>query len=582
VRGFNLFKNTMKELIREAVAEFALGKDFTVEHPADEKMGDYSTNIALVLAKELGRNPRELALDLVVKLQSNKKLKDKVERIEPAGPGFINFSLKDSYLLGEMQEVSVEKKNYGRNRDLYEKKVMVEYTDPNPFKQFHIGHLMSNAIGESLSRLLEYQGAELKRANYQGDVGLHVAKSIFGIRELLAERNTGIDEISKIDLEGRVKFLGEAYARGAGEYEEKEEVKSEIDELNKVIYNKEDSGVNEVYDLGRKWSLEYFEKIYEKLGTKFDEYFFESEVGPLGLGLVKEYLSKGVFEESQGAVIFDGEKYGLHTRVFINKFGLPTYEAKDLALMRAKYERFPYDKSVIVTANEINEYFNVILKAASLISPELSERTMHVGHGMLRLKNGKMSSRTGDVVTGESLISAVSEEIKKKMKETGRDKEVENLESVVSKVAVGAIKYSMLKQSPGKDISFDFETSLSFDGDSGPYLQYAYARSMSVWEKSGKTKTDTVGEVILENDERNILRWIYRFPEIVEVAGNNLSPNLICSYLIELSSRFNLFYANCKIVGTDKENFRLALTKVMAQILSNGLWLLGIETVEKM
>ncbi len=572
----------IKETIKEVVAEFALGKEFAVEHPADEKMGDFSTNAALVLAKNLGRNPRELALDLVVKLQGNEALKEYVEKIEPAGPGFINFYLKDKYLLEEMQEVLGEKNDYGRNKELFEKKVMVEYTDPNPFKQFHIGHLMSNAIGESLSRLMEFQGAEIKRANYQGDVGLHVAKSIYGLRELFAERNTDMQGIGKMSLCERIKFLGEAYARGAKEYEEMERVKLEIDELNKTIYDKDDSEVNEVYELGRKWSLEYFELIYKKLGTKFDEYFFESEVGSIGLGLVKEYLARGVFEESQGAVIFNGEKYGLHTRVFINKMGLPTYEAKDLALIRVKYERFPYDRSVIVTANEINEYFNVLLKAVSFISPDLAERTMHVGHGMLRLKNGKMSSRTGDVVTGESLLLEVGDEIRKKMKETGRDKEVENIESVITKVAVGAIKYSMLKQSPGKDISFDFETSLSFEGDSGPYLQYAYARSMSVLEKAGSKDIFAFGEVTPAPEERNLLRWIYRFPETVEIAGNNLSPNLICSYLIELSSRFNLFYANCKIVGTDSENFRLALTRVTAQILANGLWLLGIETVDKM
>jgi len=572
----------IKGIIREAIAELTSGKEFSVEHPADEKMGDFSTNAALVLSKELGRNPRELALDLVVKLQGNKKLMGIVEKIEPAGPGFINIYLKDKYLLGQMDKVLTTKEKYGGNEALHLQKVMVEYTDPNPFKQFHIGHLMSNAIGESLSRLFEFSGAEIRRANYQGDVGLHVAKCIWGVWELFAERNTDIDEIGRMDLDSRVKFLGEAYALGAKEYEETEKVKVEIDELNKMIYEKEDPEVMAVYELGRKWSLEYFEKIYEKLGTKFDEYFFESEVGSIGLGLVREFLNKGVFGESQGAVIFNGEKYGLHTRVFINKLGLPTYEAKDLALIRAKFERFPYDRSVIVTANEINEYFNVILKAASLINADLAERTIHVGHGMLRLKNGKMSSRTGQVVTGESLIMDVSDEIRKKMKTTGRGKEIENIDSVVSKVAVGAIKYSMLKQSPGKDIAFDFETSLSFEGDSGPYLQYAYARSMSVLEKAGKKKADYEKITSLGSEEKNLLRWIYRFPEMVEVAGNNLSPNLICSYLIELASRFNLFYTNCKIVGTDKEGFRLALTKAMAQVLANGLWLLGIETVDKM
>ncbi len=573
---------SIKQTLREAIVELALGKEFTVEHPADEKMGDYSTNIAMVLAKELQRNPRELAVDLVGKLEKNVNLETIVEKMEVAGPGFINFYLRNDFLLNEMKEVLLEKENYGRNEALLQKKVIVEYTDPNPFKQFHIGHLMSNAIGESLSRLLEFQGAVLKRANYQGDVGLHVAKCIYGLRELFSEKSIDVDDLAKLSLDNRVKFMGDAYVRGAKEYEEMEKVKTDIDELNRVIYNREDEKVNIVYDLGRKWSLEYFEVVYKKLGTKFDEYFFESEMSEVSLGLVVEYLIKGVFEESQGAVIFDGEKYGLHTRVFKNKMGLPTYEAKELALIRAKFERFNYDKSVIVTANEINEYFKVLLKAASFIYPDLAERTVHIGHGMLRLKNGKMSSRTGQVVTGESLMAEVSDEILKKMEESGRGKEIKDLESVIMKVAIGAIKYSMLKQSPGKDISFDFETSLSFEGDSGPYLQYAYARSMSVLEKAGNKEIELKNITTLTSEEKNLLRWIYRFPEMVEVAGNNLSPNLICSYLIELSSRFNLFYANCKIVGTDSEMFRLSLTKAMAQVLSNGLWLLGIETVEKM
>lgn len=571
-----------KEVIKKAIEELALGKEFTVEHPADEKMGDYASNVALVLAKEIGRNPRELALDLVNKLRDNQELMRIVEKIEPAGPGFINFYLNRSYLLGNLREVFAEGDKYGSNNDFGGEKVIIEYTDPNPFKQFHIGHLMSNAIGESLSRVMEFSGASVVRANYQGDVGLHVAKCIYGIRELLAEKKMDVEDLKNWDLEERVAFMGEAYARGARSYEEVEKVKAEIEELNKAIYKKSDLGVNEIYDLGREWSLTYFEKIYAKLGTKFDQYFFESQVGDRGLQLVKKYMKTGVFEESQGAVIFPGEKYGLHTRVFINKMGLPTYEAKDLALIQLKSERVPYEKSVIVTANEVNDYFDVILKAASLVEPELAAKTVHIGHGMLRLKNGKMSSRTGQVITGESLIADVGAEIKKKMEETEKTKEINQIDKVVTKVAIGAIKYSMLKQSPGKDIAFDFESALSFEGDSGPYLQYAYARAKNVLKKGNVKEVGFVETESLQNAEEHLIRWIARFPEIVEAAKNNLAPNLLCSYLIELSSRFNLFYGQCKIVGTPEEKFRLSLTKAMVTVLGSGLWLLGIETVETM
>ncbi len=571
-----------KEIIKKAVEELCLGKEFTVEHPADEKMGDYASNVALVLAKELGRNPRELALDLVNKLSINAELTKIVDRVEPAGPGFINFYLNKKYFREEMAAVFSEGDKYGSTNDYSGVKVIVEYTDPNPFKLFHIGHLMSNAIGESLSRIMEFCGADLVRANYQGDVGLHVAKCIYGIKKLFAERKVDVDDLKSDDLNVRVAFLGEAYARGAKEYEGAGEAKTVIEELNKTIYTKDNAEINKIYDLGREWSLEYFEKVYKKLGTKFDQYFFESQVGDRGLQLVKEFLNKGVFEESQGAIIFPGEKYGLHTRVFVNKMGLPTYEAKDLALIQIKKERVSYEKSIIVTANEVNDYFEVVLKAASLIEPDLAAKTVHIGHGMLRLKNGKMSSRTGQVVTGEKLIGEVGEEVRRKMTENEKIKNVKKVEETIDKVAIGAIKYSMLKQSPGKDIAFDFETALSFEGDSGPYLQYAYVRAKSVLEKSRDLDNEKADSQVWHSSEEGLLRWISRFTEVVETAKNNLSPNLICSYLIELSSRFNLFYSQCKIVGTKEEGFRLVLTKATAQVIKNGLWLLGIETVEKM
>lgn len=574
----------IKKLIKETIEQSLGVSDFVVEHPGDEKMGDWSTNVAMVMAKEKSENPRELAGVIVEKLIKEPKLSKRVNKIEVAGPGFINFFMNDLVGLMSLKEVLNKENPYGRNLNRKGEKVIIEFTDPNPFKVFHIGHLMSNSIGESLCRLIDYSGAEVRRACYQGDVGIHVAKSIWGVREILLERNINIEDWEALPLDKKAYELGMAYARGAKEYEENEKAKKQIDELNKVIYQRTDESVNHVYDMGRKWSLDYFETIYKKLGTKFNEYYFESQTGQRGTEVVRENMANGVFEESQGAIVFKGENYGLHTRVFVNSMGLPTYEAKELGLAKTKFDMYPYDLSIIVTANEINEYFKVLIKALSLIYPELAKKTQHVGHGMLKLKYGKMSSRTGNVVSGEGLIDDVSKEVRQKMKETGKLAEIENVDEVITKVAVGAIKYSMLKQSPGKDIMFDFETSLSFEGDSGPYLQYAYARAVNVWKKGGKVEIsdDVDGKMVMEEPERQLVKWMTRFPEIVEVASKNLSPNLICSYLIELASRFNHFYSKCQIVGSDKEDFRLSLTYGTATIIKNGLWLLGIETVDKM
>lgn len=573
----------LTDQIRQAISDIYDVPDFVVEHPADENKGDLASNVAMVLAKRERVNPLEKAKEIVDRLKESEQLKDNFSKIEVAGPGFINFWVKDKFYLGKLKEVIEGKNDFGKNLDRNKERVIIEFTDPNPFKVFHIGHLMSNAIGESLSRLIEFSGALVCRACYQGDVGIHVAKAIWGIKEMLDEQNQKIDQWEDIPLDKRVYEMGRAYARGAKEYEESTEAKDKIEKLNKEIYQRTDDSLNTIYDLGRRWSLEYFEKIYDTLGTRFNEYFFESDTSERGSELVREFLSKGVFEESQGAIIFNGEKYGLHTRVFINSMGLPTYEAKELGLAKAKFERFEYDKSIIVTANEINDYFKVLIKALSLIYPDLAFKTEHIGHGMLKLKYGKMSSRTGEVVSGEGLIDDVSVEIKKKMEETGKIKEITDVDNVIKKVAVGAIKYSMLKQSPGKDIIFDFETSLSFEGDSGPYLQYAYARAINIWEKGGRKElTDFDIETEISEEERQLIKWMARFEEIAEAAGRNLTPNLICSYLIELSARFNYFYTKCQVNGSEKENLRLMMTLATAQIIKNGLWLLGIETVEKM
>ncbi|MBU0618657.1 arginine--tRNA ligase [Patescibacteria group bacterium] len=556
----------IRQLINQALKELKLpAVDFIVEHPVDENHGDYSSNIALQLFSKLSKfkNPRELAkkiTDYCLQITDY----DFVDKIEIAGPGFLNFHLKREWLLKQLNQALKQADQYGRNQSLKAKKVMVEFTDPNPFKEFHIGHLYSNAVGESLARLFEAIGAQVKRANYQGDVGMHVAKSIWGMKKKLKI-------LAGKSLTERVKFMGQAYAAGATAYQEDQSAKKEIEALNKQIYE-QDPAIQELYQTGRQWSLDYFETIYKRLGTKFDEYFFESEAGEYGLKIVQEYLKKGVFAKSKGAVIFEGEKRGLHTRVFINSLGLPTYEAKDLGLAVAKYQRFKYDYSFNVTGNEINAYFQVVLAALKQINPELWQKTRHVGHGMVRLPEGKMSSRTGKVLTGEWLI----DEAKAKIKKTYPDVS----EKTAEMVAIGAIKYALLKAGLGRDVIFSFKESISLQGNSGPYLQYTYARCRSVLQKTKITDYRLpITDYSANSEELAILRWFYRYPETVLAAAQELAPNQIANYLYELAQRFNTFYNNHRIVGSD---FRLTLTAAIAQILENGLYLLGIKAPEKM
>lgn len=553
-------RENIKKIIQKAVGLEV--PSFLVEVPAEATHGDYSSNVALVLSKKIGKNPREIANEILAKIEKTKF----IEKVEVAGAGFINFYLSRDYFVSQLKNID---KNVGRNNTLKGQKLIVEFTDPNPFKEFHIGHLMSNSIGESICRIIDFQGAKIKRANYQGDVGLHVAKAIWG------------------NLKNPALSWQEAYVFGAKKYEEDELAKKEIIELNKKIFERSDKSVNKIYDDGKKLSLKYFEEIYKKLGTKFDYYFFESQMAPAGKKLVMENLGK-VFEKGEnGAVIFPGEKFGLHTRVFINSEGLPTYEAKELALANIKYGQYKYDKSVIITGNEINEYFKVLLCAMGKIYPKLAEKTKHIGHGMMRLPEGKMSSRTGKVITFEFLLSEVEKLVEQKI--AGRELSETEKKDITQKVAIGALKYSILKQSIGSDIVYDFEKSISFEGDSGPYLQYAYARAQSILRKAKTEKVKSDTNLRMTSEFTNIKtsrleKMMTYFPEIVAKAGDQLEPHGIAIYLTELAREFNNYYAHNKIVDKADEfsPYKLAIVEKFSLIMKNGLWILGIDVLEKM
>ncbi|MDO8593903.1 MAG: arginine--tRNA ligase [bacterium] len=553
--------------------------EVNLEHPAELSHGDYSTNVALASAKLAKQKPRDIAEKIVAELQKN--LPKGVERIDVAGAGFINFHLKKEFFSESVSEVLRQAQDYGKSKALVHKKIMVEFTDPNPFKEFHIGHLMDNAIGESVARIFEFHNANVKRACWQGDVGMHVAKSIWGMQETVKSEKLRSGRRPEVES-ATAKDWGKAYAKGSEAFDTDEAVKKEITALNKVIYEKSDPEVNKLYDSGRKISLDYFEEIYKRVGTKFDHYFFESKEGVEGKKIVEEFLTKGVFEKSDGAVVFKGEQYGLHTRVFLNSQGLPTYEAKELGLNKRKFELEPdLFLSIILSANEISDYFKVLLKVMSLVYPPIAAKTKHLAHGFLKLQTGKMSSRKGNVITGEGLIEQVRELVFEKIKE--RDMSEMEKEKLAEIVAIGAIKYSILRQAIGGDIIFDFEKSISFEGDSGPYLQYSYVRAKSVLQKAKDVGIKASVEVRPQQIAL-IERLLYRFPEVVERAGVELEPHYVTTYLTELAGVFNSWYANEKIVDIHdlSSPYKLVLTEAFATVMKNGLWLLGIKVPEKM
>jgi arginyl-tRNA synthetase len=522
-------KSVLEAALHDALLAMGAGEaQFVVERPSTMKHGDYATNAALAAAKLLKKNPREVAQELAAQLNI-----DGIKKIDVAGIGFINFTLEGAKVKDILR--NAHESAWGGNETYKGKSVMVEYTDPNPFKAFHIGHLMSNAIGESIARLLANAGASVARANYQGDVGIHVAKALWG-------------KLHKPEL-----LWGEAYVYGDQSYEAH---KQEIDALNKKIYDKSDAEINKLYESGRAESLRHFEELYQMLGTKFDFYFFESESGPVGLDIVKKHPE--IFEESEGAIIFRGA----HTRVFVNSQGLPTYEAKELGLLELKNKKGNFDLSLTVTANETKDFFAVVRQAAERIFPNLEGRMLVRFHGLMKLRHGKMSSRKGNVITGESLLEELQEKARGKID-----------------VAVGAVKYAVLKQSAGRDIIFDPEKSLSLEGDSGPYVQYALVRCRALLRNAAQATEIEPGP----EEPSPLERRLVHFPDVLERAAQEFEPHHVTTYITEVAAAFNRWYGAERFIvdGKISRHTRAVVTAV-ENTLAKGLWVLGIPTPQEM
>ncbi len=536
-------------------------EDLGVENPkvnfepsAHFHLGDYSSSVAMAYAKQLSKKPMDLANEIKDKLGKVGGLKD----VEVVLPGFINFFFSPEYFLPK-SEISP---------NIFSgQKFFIEHTQPNPFKTFHIGHLMNNAIGESIARIVKENSGEIQTATYHGDVGLHVAKAVWAMK--------------------KGSSLKEAYAYGHKEYEDNEEAKKEIVEINKKIYEESDAEISKIYEEGRQESLESFESMYIRLDSHFDFHFFESESGEIGGELVRENIGE-VFEKGEnGAIIFKGEDHipKTHTRVFLNSEGLPTYEAKELGLAQIKKDWFDYDTSITVTANEQDSFFKVVEVAIGEVFPELKGKLHHLSHGMLKLSTGKMSSREGNIISAEDLIDQVTDKVLEKMKNSGSPERSGGNEdkAIASTVAIAAIKYSILRQAIGGDIIFDFDKSISFEGDSGPYLQYATVRANSILKKA-----EGVVELSKKIPEgwqtANLERLLERFSGVIEKAGKEYAPHYIVTFLTELAGEFNSFYANHKIIDSEDptSGYRLVITKNFVDIMSKGLGLLAIKVPTRM
>ena len=547
------FKETTEQLFSVSDIEVELTRP-------EEKFGDYATNLALKLSKELNMPPREIAVKIQQYLSEYKP--KFLEEITVAGPGFLNIKITETELLKQSEKISV--KTY---KDL---SVVAEHSDPNPFKVLHVGHLYTTIVGDSIANILSYSGAKVHRINFGGDVGLHVAKNIWAMLADLGAEDSKL--LNKINKDKRSEWLSACYVKGNNAYEENDKAQEEIKTLNKRIYKisydkDKESELGKIYWKTREWSYQAFDEFYSRIGAKFDKYIPESEIAELGTKIVLENVPK-VYEKSNGAIVFKGENHNLFTNVFINSEGLPTYGAKDVGLIFKKWQDYRFDKSIIITSSEQEMYMKVVQKSIEQFRPELSNSSIHFTHGFVRLVGGtKMSSRLGNILGANEVL-----DITKKFNKHDDPKE---------EIMLAAVKYSFLKHRVGSDIIFDPKESVSLEGNSGPYLQYAHARAQSILGKADLGKLRIIN-LVLEDGERSLLRKLAEFKEVIELCGEELKPHYLCTYLYELTQVFNRFYEKNRVIGDERERIRLKLVDIYASHLKTGLGLLGIVAPDKM
>lgn len=577
-------------LVREALGTLGIEADTVViERPADIAHGDYSTNAALAYAKVAGISPRELAGKLTEKILEEPT--EEVKELEIAGPGFINFRLTDEAIRNEnsKEKTSLHTTYSGKN-------ILVEHSSPNLFKPFHIGHLMNNIVGEFVARAMEKGGASVQTVSFPSDISLGIAKAIYVLQKdggTAQQIFNDMVALGSIEAQAKVvNYLGECYTRGVALAKENPELEHEIKDIARNLYDEIESGEIHNTEGYQTWSrvrtinTMYFQYVLESIGSKLGKTIFESEVAKSGKEIVTSN-TPAVFTKSDGAYIYvpSEDRKDLNTLVFVNSEGHPTYEAKDLGLIEKKFTGYGnVDLSLFVTDNEQSHHFKVVFDAAEKLGDDWKEwvsKSKHVPHGRMLFKGQKMSSRLGGVPLALDVIGVVEEEVRERAGDKIAHLSAEEKKKLEREIALSALRIAVLRSKPGMNINFDPEASLSFEGDSGPYLLYTHARCASLLEKGKESDCNpSFKNIPTINLERELAYFETLLIDVVE----DIAPQKLVTYLFEVAQLFNGFYASNQIISEDKEKTEhyLAIVKRLKMVLQEGLLVLGISAPEKM
>jgi arginyl-tRNA synthetase len=545
-------------------------KKIEVSVATNEKFGDFQTNFAMMNSKIIGKNPRAIAQEIVDNLEPN----NVIDKLEIAGPGFINIFLKSEYLGELLKKSRNEKYDFSfLNRD---GDVIIDFSSPNIAKRMHIGHLRSTIIGDSVARIYRYLGYHLVADNHIGDWGTQFGKLIIGYRRWLnqeAYKENAIEELERVYVE----------------FTKQSEEHPELEEEARLELKKLQDGDEENYALWKEFikvSLDEYEKLYTRLDVHFDTYYGESFYHPMMQGVVDELVEKGLAVEDDGAkVVFFPEEDNLFPCIVQKKDGAFLYSTSDIATIKFRRENYNVNKLIYLTDERQQDHFKQFFKITEMLGWDVEK--YHIWFGIMRFADGVFSTRKGNVIRLEQLLDEGKKRAYDIVNEKNPDLSAEEKDQIAEVVGVGAIKYADLSQNRQSPIIFEWDKILSFEGNTAPYLQYSYARIQSILRKAtaeGK-EIDYSKEIKIENkQERALADHIATFPMVVLKAAESFKPNIIADYLFELSKKFNSFYNSCPILNQEDDILysRGLIAKVAGETIKEGLSLLGIKTLDRM
>jgi len=560
-----------KKDIVKIVSKTADITDSMLETPPSPGLGDFALP-CFALAKEMKKSAAEIAKQI----EANSRPTDLVERIVAAGP-YVNFFISPSKFAGLVLKGIMKLKNsYGKSLSGKGKTVMIEYSSPSVNKPQHLGHIRNNVLGFSLAEIFEASSHKVIKANLYNDRGIHICKSMLAYKKF----GSGKEPDKKPD-----HFVGDFYVL----FNQKAREDGSLSEEAQELLRKWEDGDKETRALWKKmsnWVYRGFEETYSNLGVSFDITYYESDFYDKGKKIVEEALQKGLLKKNaEGAVYCDLEEFGLPEKIVLRADGTSIYATQDIYLAKLKFSQYALDKSVYVIGSEHNLYMQQLFAIIKKLGFDFADRLVHRSYGMVFLPEGKMKSREGTVVEADDIMQ--------KMKALARDEVIKRhgklSESEVEKraaaIGLAGLKFFILKQDPAKDIYFDPKESISFEGETGPYVQYAFARACSVLKKFGKPVSGAVDFSRLASEsEKKLIRALSQFPDAVEGSLKSLSPSKTAHYLVSLAQSFNEFYHSCPILseGQGLKKARLFLAYCARQVLGNGMALLGIERLEEM